>query len=284
MENIESIGETVGADKLEGYLTMFYDLAIKYGLKVVIALLTLFIGLWIIKSVMRALRKNMEKKEVDATLRQFLGSLLGMTLKILLVISVISMVGIEMTSFVAILAAAGFAIGMALSGTLQNFAGGVMLVIFKPFKVGDFIDAQGYMGTVKAIHIFNTILKTPDNKTIIIPNGGLSTGSMTNFSTESTRRVDFTFGIGYGDSIDKAKSVLMGLIKADKRILPEPGPFIAVSELADSSVNLVTRVWVNSPDYWGVYFDLLENAKKSFDKEGISIPFPQRDVHIYNEK
>lgn len=284
MENIETIGETVGTDKVNDYLAVLYDLAMNYGLKVILALVTLVIGLWIIKAVMRALGKNMEKRDVDPTLRQFLGSLLGMILKILLVITVISMVGIEMTSFVAILAAAGFAIGMALSGTLQNFAGGVMLVIFKPFKVGDFIDAQGYMGTVKSIQIFNTVLKTPDNKTIIIPNGGLSTGSMTNFSTEPTRRVDLTFGIGYGDDIDKAKSVISGLIKADKRILTEPEPFIAVSELADSSVNLVVRVWADSANYWGVYFDLTENVKKSFDREGISIPFPQRDVHIHNVK
>jgi small conductance mechanosensitive channel len=278
MENIGNLGN------LEGFMAMIYDLGIKYGLKVLLAIITLVIGLWIIKAIIRALGKNMEKREVDATLRQFLRSLLSMILKVLLVISVISMIGVEMTSFVAILAAAGFAIGMALSGTLQNFAGGVMLVIFKPFKVGDFIDAQGYMGTVTSIQIFNTVLKTPDNKTIIIPNGGLSTGSMTNFSTEPTRRVDFTFGIGYGDDIDRAKSVIAGLIKADNRILPDPEPFIAVSELADSSVNLVTRVWVNSADYWGVFFDMTENVKKTFDKEGISIPFPQRDIHVYNEK
>ncbi len=275
MENIGNV---------EGLMATIYDLGVKYGLKILLAILTFVIGLWIIKAIIRALGKNMEKREVDATLRQFLGSLLSMILKVLLVISVISMIGVEMTSFVAILAAAGFAIGMALSGTLQNFAGGVMLVIFKPFKVGDFIDAQGYMGTVKAIQIFNTILKTPDNKTIIIPNGGLSTGSMTNFSTETTRRVDFTFGIGYDDDIDKAKAVIAGLIKADSRILPDPEPFIAVSELADSSVNLVARVWVNSADYWGVFFEMTENVKKTFDKEGISIPFPQRDIHVYNEK
>ncbi len=169
-----------------------------------------------------------------------------------------------------------------VSGTLQNFAGGVILIIFKPFKAGDFIDAQGYMGTVKEIQIFNTILKTPDNKTIIIPNGGLSTGSMTNFSTEPQRRVDFTFGIGYSDDIDKAKSVISGLIDADSRILKDPAPFIAVSELADSSVNFVVRVWADAGNYWGIFFDMTENVKKAFDKEGISIPFPQTDVHVYN--
>ena len=269
---------------IDSTLEMLYDLGVNYGLKILLAVLTLVIGLWIIRVFLKALGKNMEKRDVDVTLRKFLGSILNMILKILLVITVISMVGIEMTSFVAILAAAGFAIGMALSGTLQNFAGGVMLIMFKPFKAGDFIDAQGFMGTVKEIQIFNTILKTPDNKTIIIPNGGLSTGSMTNFSTEPTRRVDFTFGIGYNDDIDKAKSVLTQLIEGDKRIFTDPAPFIAVSELADSSVNLVVRVWANAADYWGVFFDLTENVKKHFDKEAISIPFPQRDLHIYNEK
>lgn len=270
-------------ENMEGIVATIYDIGATYGLKILLALITLLIGLWIIKAIMRALGKNMEKKEIDPTLRQFLGSLLSMVLKVLLIISVISMLGVEMTSFVAILAAAGFAIGMALSGTLQNFAGGVMLVIFKPFKVGDFIDAQGFTGTVKEIQIFNTILKTPDNKTIIIPNGGLATGSMTNFSTEPDRRVDFTFGIGYNDDIDKAKALITKLIEADSRIYNDPTPFIAVSELADSSVNLVVRVWASASDYWGIFFDLTENVKKTFDKEGISIPFPQTDVHIYKE-
>ena len=261
-----------------------YELSIKYGLKILLAIVTLIIGLWIIKALMGAIRRNMEKRNVDATLRTFLSSLLTMLLKIMLVISVISMVGVEMTSFVAILAAAGLAVGMALSGTLQNFAGGVMIVLFKPFKVGDVIDAQGYVGVVKDIQIFNTVLKTPDNKTIIIPNGGLSTGSLTNFSTESTRRVDFTFGIGYGDDIDKAKCVILSVINTDSRIFKDPEPFIAVSELGDSSVNLVVRVWAEASDYWGIFFDTTEKMKKAFDKEGISIPFPQRDVHIYNEK
>lgn len=271
-------------ENLESYFASGYDLAISYGLKILLAVVVLIIGLWIIKAVLKALGRNLEKKNVDPTLRQFLGSLLSMLLKIMLIISVISMIGVEMTSFVAILAAAGLAVGMALSGTLQNFAGGAMLVLFKPFKVGDFIDAQGYMGTVKEIQIFNTILKTPDNKTIIIPNGGLSTSSMTNFSTEPQRRVDFTFGIGYGDDIDKAKKVIESLIAADDRILKDPAHFIAVSELADSSVNFVVRVWANAGDYWGIFFDMTENVKKAFDKEGISIPFPQTDVHVHTVK
>ncbi|MCF8368206.1 MAG: mechanosensitive ion channel [Bacteroidales bacterium] len=271
-------------ENIEGIITMVYELAVKYGLKLLIAIVTLLVGLWIIKLILKAMDRNFEKRNFDPTLGQFLKSLFGISLKILLIITVISMVGIEMTSFVAILAAAGFAIGMALSGTLQNFAGGVILVIFKPFKVGDYIDAQGYSGTVSAIHIFNTILKTPDNKTVIIPNGGLSTGSLTNYSTEPHRRVDFTFGIGYTDDIDKAKAVIEGIIKADKRIFTDPAPFIAVSELADSSVNLVVRVWSEASNYWAINFDMYELVKKAFDKEGISIPYPQTDVHVYNSK
>lgn len=265
---------------LNELLPMVQDFAID----LLLALVTLVIGLWIIKLIMGGIRRGMEKREVDPTLRKFLGSILGIVLKIMLIISVISMVGVEMTSFVAILAAAGLAVGMALSGTLQNFAGGVMLILFKPFKVGDFINAQGYSGSVFEIGIFNTILKTPDNKTIIIPNGGLATGPMTNFSTEPQRRVDFTFGIGYSDDIDKARGVLDALIAADERILKDPAPFVAVSELADSSVNFVVRTWVESANYWGVFFDMTENVKKAFDKEGVSIPFPQTDVHLFQEK
>jgi small conductance mechanosensitive channel len=194
------------------------------------------------------------------------------------------MIGIEMTSFVAILGAAGLAVGLALSGTLQNFAGGVMILAFKPFKVGDFIDAQGYMGTVSEIQIFNTILKTPDNKTIIIPNGGLSTSSMTNFSTEPKRRVDWTFGVGYGDDAEKTKAVLRKLIDEDSRILQDPEPFIALSELADSSVNFVVRAWVNAADYWAVFFDMNDKVYKTFDKEGLNIPYPQMDVHVHQNK
>ncbi len=259
-------------------------LVIDYGLKILLAIVVLIIGLWIIKIIMKVIVKNMAKIDVDLSLRVFLKSLLSMLLRIMLIISVISMLGVTMTSFVAILAAAGLAVGMALSGTLQNFAGGVMIILFKPFKVGDFIDAQGYVGSVREIQIFNTILKTPDNKTIIIPNEGLSTSAMTNFSTEAQRRVDFVFGIGYGDDIDKARAAIEGLIANDDRILKDPAPFVAVSELADSSVNFVVRVWADAGNYWGIFFDMTEAVKKVFDKEGISIPFPQTDVHVHKVK
>jgi small conductance mechanosensitive channel len=190
------------------------------------------------------------------------------------------MVGVQMTSFIAILGAVGLAIGLALSGTLQNFAGGVLLMIFKPFKVGDYITAQGHSGTVSEIQIFLTILKTPNNVTIFIPNGDLATQSLTNYSTQSQRRVDWNFGIAYGDDFDHAKKVMLQLIAEDKRILDDPQPFIVLGELADSSVNITVRVWVDASNYWNVFFDMNEKVYKTFAKEGINIPFPQLDVHL----
>lgn len=257
-----------------------YDMAMNYSLKLIGAIIVLVIGLLVIKAIMKAVRKGFEKRNMDESLKPFLISMISILLKILLVISVLSMVGIAMTSFIAILGAAGLAIGMALSGTLQNFAGGVMILIFKPFKVGEFIDAQGYMGTVKEIQIFITVLVTPDNKTVIIPNGPLSTGALTNFSAQPTRRVDWTFGIAYGDDYEKARAWILELMKADKRIMTDPEPFVALKELADSSVNITARGWVNAADYWGVFFDLNSNFYKGAAGKGFSIPFPQMDVHL----
>jgi len=266
---------------LTTYSDQAYALLIEYGPNLLLAILTLLIGLWVIKAIIKALARTFEKKDYDPSLETFILSLSRILLKTMLVITVVGMLGVEMTSFIAILGAAGLAVGLALSGTLQNFAGGIMILIFKPFKVGDVLEAQGFIGGVKEIQIFNTILKTPDNKTIILPNAPLSTGAMVNYSTEPTRRVDFTFGIGYDDDIDQAKAALQSLIAADERILKEPEPFIAVAELADSSVNFVVRVWVNSGDYWGVHFDMIEAVKKDFDKKNISIPYPQQDVHMH---
>ena len=254
--------------------------AVDFGYRFAGAIVALIIGLWIIKLLTKGLSALMKARELDQSLQPFLRSLLNITLKALLVVSVLSMLGIEMTSFIAILGAAGLAVGMALSGTLQNFAGGVMILVFKPFQVGDVITTQGHTGSVFEIQIFNTILKTPDNKHIIIPNGGLSTGSLVNFSKEKTRRVDWTFGIGYGDDIDKSRAVLLKIIEEDSRINNDPEPFVAVSELADSSVNFTVRVWVDATNYGGVLFDMNEKVYKAFNKEGINIPFPQMDVHI----
>jgi small conductance mechanosensitive channel len=206
--------------------------------------------------------------------------MLSVLLKIILFISVLGMIGIEMTTFIAMLTAASLAIAMAFNGTLANFAGGIMILFFKPFKIGDFIDAQGHMGTVKEIQIFVTILTTPDNKTIIIPNGGLSTGSLTNFSTEPNRRVDWSFSIAYGDDFDSAKKMILEMLKKDARTLSDPEPFIALGAMADSSVNITVRAWVNAADYWGLFFDMNEKFYKEAGKHGLSIPFPQLDVHL----
>ncbi|HZL12212.1 MAG TPA: mechanosensitive ion channel domain-containing protein [Prolixibacteraceae bacterium] len=265
-------------------LTQATEMIVQYGPKLIGAIVVFIIGGWIIKGITRGFSSMMEKRKMDESLKPFLKSIVNIMLKTLLVISVLSMVGIEMTSFIAILGAAGLAVGLALSGTMQNFAGGVIILIFKPFKVGDVIDAQSHIGVVSEIQIFNTILKTFDNKTIIIPNGNLSNSSMTNYSTEEKRRVDWTFGIAYGDDVDKAKAVIKRLADEDARILKDPELFVAVSELGNSSVNFVVRAWVNSPDYWGVFFDMNENIYKTFSKEGLNIPFPQMDVHLHKNE
>ncbi len=265
----------------EKILDFISEKTLEYGPKLIGAILVWIIGSWIIKMVLKSFSKILDKRNTDDSLKPFLRSLVGTLLKIMLVISVLSMLGIEMTSFIAILGAAGLAVGMALSGTLQNFAGGVMILIFKPFKVGDVIEAQGHLGGVAEIQIFNTILKTPDNKTIIIPNGGLSNSSMVNYSTEELRRVDWTVGIGYGDDVDKARAVIQKMCDNDTRILKDPAVFIGVSELADSSVNFAVRAWVKGSDYWDVFFNLNEDVYKTFDKEGLNIPYPQMDVHLH---
>ncbi len=267
-------------ENFEYYLNKGAELGVVYAPKLLLAIVTLLVGLWIVKIIVKSIARVMERKKVDPSLAPFLKSIIGVLLKVMLIICIAGMVGIQVTSFIAILGAAGLAVGMALSGTLQNFAGGVMLLIFKPFKSGDFIEAQGFAGVVDEIQIFNTILKTPDNRTVIIPNAPLSSGPMVNFSTESRRRVDLVFGIGYNDNIDKAKKVIQNIVSADSRILKDPVSFIALKELADSSVNFVVRAWVNAADYWGVFFDMQERVKKAFDKEKISIPYPQMDVHV----
>jgi len=263
------------------YSQQLIDLAWAWGPKIVTAILTLIIGLWAVGIITRAIGKGMDKRKLDPSLRPFIQSLTGTLLKAVLIIAVIGMVGVEATSFVAVLGAAGLAVGLALQGTLQNFAGGVVILLLKPFKVGDWVDTGSYSGTISQIQIFNTILKTPDNKTIIIPNGGLANSSLTNYSAESRRRVDFTFGVGYGDNTSKTRETLMELINADERILKAPEPFIGLSELGDSSVNFVVRVWVESGNYWGVFFDMNEKVYNKFNEVGLHIPFPQMDVHVH---
>tara|TARA_Y100001972_G_scaffold129213_1_gene195270 strand:- start:409 stop:1239 length:831 start_codon:yes stop_codon:yes gene_type:complete len=260
------------------------DLLWKYGPKIVLAIITLIVGLWIIKLLSRAVRKILTKREFDPSLTPFLVTLLNIALKAALIVSVIDMVGIEVTSFIAIIGAAGLAVGLALQGTLQNFAGGVIILILKPFKVGDVIDAKGYLGTVKEIQIFYTIINTFDKKVVYVPNGALANSDMTNLSKEDDRRNEWKFGIGYGDDVDKAKEVIQKLIDADDRILKDPEPFIALHSLGDSSVNIVVRTWSKAENLWPVYFDMNEKVYKEFPKHGLNIPFPQMDVHVHNSK
>ena len=277
---MEVIPEELSADRIQGYIDQAVEMAIQYGPKLILSIVVLLVGLWVIKRVVNVVNKGLNASKTDPTLAKFLGSLTSIILKALLFISVASMVGIETTSFIAILGAAGLAIGLALQGSLANFAGGVLILMFRPYKVGDFVDAQGVAGTVSAIQIFNTIIKTPDNKVIIVPNGSISNGIITNFSAEETRRVDFVFGVGYDDDIAKTKETLKAIFATDERIFSDPEPFVVLSELADSSVNFTCRVWVKASDYWAVYFDTMEAVKLRFDAENISIPYPQRDVHM----
>jgi small conductance mechanosensitive channel len=259
---------------MEQYLNQLKIILMEYTPKVLMALAVLIIGLLIIKVFVNTTKKVLSKREVDITLQKFLLNLLNWVLKILLFITVVAKLGIETTSFAAILASAGLAIGLALQGSLANFAGGILIIIFKPIKIGDFIEAQGVSGSVKEIEIFTTKLNTTDNKEIIIPNGALSNGNIVNYSTEATRRVDFTFGVGYDSDIKKTKEVISRVINSHPLVLKEPVPAVNLSELADSSINFFTRGWVKKEDYWTVKFDILEQTKEALDAAGIEIPYP----------
>ncbi|MGD2096182.1 MAG: mechanosensitive ion channel [Desulfobacterales bacterium] len=261
-----------------------YELGTTFGVKILAALAVFIIGRWVVKYLRRLTRRIMEKRNVDPTLVKFLTNLTYVALLTFVILAALGMLGIQTTSFIAVLGAAGLAIGLALQGSLSNFAAGVLMIIFRPFKVGDFIEGAGVAGTVEEIQIFTTRLATPDNKTIIIPNAKLTSDNIVNYSTKGTRRADMVFGIGYDDDIDKARDIIVEVLSQEERILKDPTPQVAVSELADSSVNFVARPWVNAGDYWGVVFDVTEAVKKRFDSEGISIPFPQRDVHVYEHK
>ncbi len=257
---------------------------VSIGLNILFALFIFIIGKWVAAILKKTTRKILERQKVDATLIGFVANLVYILLLIFVILAALNVLGFQTTSFTAIIAAAGFAIGLALQGGLANFAAGVLMLLFRPFKVGDFIEAGGTAGIVEEIQIFTTQLRTPDNKTIIVPNAGITGGNIINYSTKPTRRVDLVAGIGYDDDIDKAKAVLNDIVAKDARILNDPAPQVAVSELADSSVNFVVRAWVNAADYWDVYFDTTETIKKRFDQEGISIPYPQQDIHLYQHK
>ena len=266
---------------MEEILKQLQAVVAEYGLQVLGAVATLVIGIWIAKLLAKSLGKVLNKREVDSTLVKFLVSLAKIALITFVIISAAAQVGIQTASFVAVIGAAGLAIGFALQGSLSNLAAGVMLIIFKPVKVGDYIEGGGASGSVESVGIFITTLLTPDNKVVYIPNSTLTGSNITNYSAMDKRRVDMVFGIGYSDDIDKAKNVTQSILSSDTRILKDPAPQVVVSELADSSVNFNVRPWVNTSDYWSVYFHVTEQIKKQFDAQNISIPFPQRDVHMY---
>ncbi|UCB52512.1 MAG: mechanosensitive ion channel [Candidatus Zixiibacteriota bacterium] len=252
-----------------------------YGLKIVAAIVIFILGRWIAKAVGNIAKRLLAKKNVDAIIVSFVGNLTYVALLTFVIIAALAQLGIQTASFIAVVGAAGLAIGLALQGSLANFAAGFLLVIFRPFKVGDYIDAAGASGTVEEIKVFTTQLRTIDNKTIIIPNARLTGDNITNYSAKDTRRVDIVFGVSYTDDLQKVRQALQSVVEKELRILDSPATAIIVKELADSSVNFEVRAWVKTEDYWDVYFDLVENVKKRFDEDGISIPFPQTDVHMY---
>ena len=267
---------------VDAYLTRIYEILTIYGLRIIAALAIFIIGRWVAKGIRKLLKRILERHDVDPTLRSFVCNLSYIFLLIFVVVAALNQLGIQTASVIAIIGAAGLAIGLALQGSLANFAAGVLMIIFRPFKVGDYIEGGGTAGTVEDIEIFHTQLKSPDNKTIIVPNGQLMNDTIVNYSTKGTRRVDMGFGIGYSDDIDKARSAIMEILERDDRIMKDPAPVAPVSELADSSVNFAVRFWTTADNYWSVYFETMEAVKKKFDAENINIPFPQRDVHVYN--
>ena len=264
-------------------LLQFKELLAVYGLKVIAAIAIFLIGRAIAKMLKAGVAKTMQRGKSDPILISFTTNMLYAALLAFVIIAALGQIGIQTTSFIAILGAAGLAVGLALQGSLSNFAAGVLMIIFRPFKQGDFIEGAGVSGVVEEVHIFNTIMRTGDNKTVIIPNGGLMNGNIINYSTKPTRRIDLVIGIGYDDDLKKAKQLLSELMQTEPRILKNPEPTIGLLELGDSSVNFAVRPWVNSADYWGVHFDLLEAIKLRFDQEGISIPYPQQDLHLHGE-
>ena len=271
----------MSADEIKQVVTTF---VMSFSIKLVKVLLIWFVGRWVLKRVVNLLKRIMEKHIDNVSVRSFIISIIDVVVMILLILMIIGVLGIDTSSFIAIFASAGVAIGMALSGTLQNFAGGVMILLFRPFKVGDFIEAQGVSGSVKEIQIFNTVITTPDNKVLLLPNGPVSTGIINNYSREPLRRVDFTSSISYGDDFEKAKKVLLALGADDKRVLNEPdAPFVELGALAASSIDITVRLWCKQEDYWGIKFDLNKKVYETFPKEGLNFPFQTLTVNVTKE-
>ncbi len=265
-------------------LEKMWELLTLYGLKVVAAIIIFVLGRWVAKVLASVIRKMMTKADVDQTLQKFVANIAYIALMAFVVLAALNQLGIQTTSFIAILGAAGLAVGLALQGSLSNFAAGFLMILFRPIRVGDYIEGAGSAGTVEEISIFTTTLVTTDNKTVIIPNAAMTGDNIVNWTVKGTRRVDMVMGIGYDDDIDEAKQIMADVLAKDSRILKDPAPQIAMVELADSSVNFVVRPWAKASDYWGVYMDAHEAIKKAFDAQGVSIPFPQRDVHVYQHQ
>ena len=276
---MDEINIDVATKEASKYTDMAITYGSEYGIKIIAAILIFVIGKWAVNKVTSVGKKLMEKARVDQTLVEFGESLIYFILMLMVVLASLNSLGVNTTSFVAVFGAAGLAIGLALQGSLANIGAAVLIIVFRPFKVGDFIEAGGATGTVEDVNLFSTIIAPLDNRTIIVPNSSIIGGNITNFSKKPNRRVDHVFGIGYGDDLKAAKEILMQIMKDDERVLSEPAPFVGVGELGDSSVNFTFRAWVATADYWDVYFDMLEKVKLTFDEKGISIPYPQMDVH-----
>lgn len=279
LEAGKEVIEAAKSGQIDQVIDQITTTGIEMGKSVLFAIVLAVAGRYVIKFINRLVAGMLERRNVEPTVQSFLKSFVNITLIVLLIITVVGTLGVNTTSLAALLASAGLAVGMALSGNLQNLAGGIILLFLKPFKVGDFIEAQGVSGTVKAIQIFHTILTTPDNKELFIPNGALSSGNITNYTKNDLRRVDFSIGVEYGTEAEKVKRVTLDLLKQDSRIMADPAPFIAIKELGDNGVIYVIRVWTKATDYWGVFFDTTERIYAEYNKEGIGFPFPQIQIH-----
>lgn len=259
------------------------DSGISAGKHIIAAVVIFIVGRFIIKLINRLVASILQRRHIEISVQTFLSSLVNIILTILLIITVIGALGVNTTSFAALIASAGVAIGMALSGNLQNFAGGLIILLFKPYRVGDFIDVCGVQGTVSAVQIFHTILLTPDNKAVYLPNGSTSSSTITNYSRENKRRIEWTFGIDYGEDVNRARTAILSVITADARILPDPAPFVAVGGLSDSSVDIIVRVWVPTEEYWNVYYDMHQRVYETFNEQKINFPYPQQTVHLVQD-
>ena len=259
------------------------DSGISAGKHIIAAVVIFIVGRFLIKLINRLVASILQRRHIEISVQTFLSSLVNIILTILLIITVIGALGVNTTSFAALIASAGVAIGMALSGNLQNFAGGLIILLFKPYRVGDFIDVCGVQGTVSAVQIFHTILLTPDNKAVYLPNGSTSSSTITNYSRENKRRIEWTFGIDYGEDVGRARTAILSVITADARILPDPAPFVAVGGLSDSSVDIIVRVWVPTEEYWNVYYDMHQRVYETFNEQKINFPYPQQTIHLVQD-